>query len=201
MKRDYPATGRNRDAILEVLRPALPPAGLVLEIASGSGQHAAYFAPALAPRLRWQPTDRDPELLPSIAAWSEGLANVLPPVTLDVTERTWPVARADAIFCANMIHIAPWAACEGLMRGAGRILPPRGLLALYGPFMRGGEHTAPSNARFDSSLRARDPAWGVRDLDAVAACAAAQGLRLEAALAMPANNLTVLLRREGAAAP
>lgn len=200
MKRDYPATGRNREPILEALRPVLPQAGLVLEIASGSGQHAAYFAPALSPQLRWQPTDRDPELLPSISAWSDGLANVLPPLVLDVTEDPWPVARADAIFCANMIHIAPWAACEGLMRGAGRVLSPGGLLALYGPFMRGGEHTAPSNARFDSSLRARDPAWGVRDLDAVAACAGGQGLYLEAALEMPANNLTVLLRRAPAGA-
>ncbi len=197
MKRHAPAAERNREPILAVLRRVLPTAGLVLEIASGTGQHAAHFARHL-PGLAWQPSDRDPDALASIEAWRReaGLANLRAPVALDVARPPWPIAAADAVFAANLIHIAPWAACEGLLRGAGAVLPPGGRLVLYGPFMIGGRHTAPSNAAFDADLRARDPAWGVRDLDAVTALAAAQALAYVERVAMPANNLTVVFERK-----
>ncbi|MCW5889019.1 MAG: DUF938 domain-containing protein [bacterium] len=193
--RHAPATTRNRDPLLAVLRRLLPPAGTVVEIASGTGEHAAWFAAAL-PGLVWQPSDPDPEARASVAAWCDGLANVRPPLALDArAPDTWPVAAADALLCVNMIHIAPWAACEGLVAGAGRLLPAGAPLVLYGPYRVGGAHTAPSNAAFDADLRARNPAWGVRDLDDVVAAAAPHGLRLEETVAMPANNLTVVLRR------
>lgn len=191
---DAPATGRNREPILEVLRRVLPPAGLVLEVASGTGQHAAFFAESL-PDLVWQPTDRDPTHRTSIAAWTEGLPNVRPPLDLDTTRRPWPVERAEAVVCINMIHIAPWEAGLGLLDGAAAVLPPGGPLVLYGPYRRGGAHTAPSNAAFDADLRARNPAWGVRDLEAVESAAVAAGFTLQEVVAMPANNLTVLFRR------
>ena len=194
-----PATLRNRDPILGVLRRVLPPDGLVLEVSSGSGEHAAYFAPRLAPR-RWQPSDIDPAACASIAAYvAEAAApNLLPPVALDVTSDTWPVAAADAIVCVNMIHIAPWEACLGLLAGAGRILSPgTGILYLYGPFTRGGAHTAATNAAFDRSLRAQDPAWGIRDLDDVTDEAAKHGLELVETVEMPANNLSVIYRKAG----
>jgi len=189
---DAPATGRNREPILAVLRRVLPAEGLVLEVASGTGQHAAWFGAAL-PGLVWQPTDRDPTHRASIAAWTEGLPSVRPPLDLDTTRRPWPVQRADAVVCINMIHIAPWAACLGLLEGAAELLPPGAPLVLYGPYKRGGAHTAPSNAAFDADLRARDPTWGVRDLEAVQKAAA--GFVLEEVAEMPANNLTVVFRR------
>jgi hypothetical protein len=196
-----PAVARNREPILAVLRRVIPlsilPArGLVLEIASGSGEHAMYFAAAL-PHLTWQPSDPDPEARESIAAYRADMAlpNVLPPLILDAAASNWPVTQADVIVAINMIHIAPWAATEGLMAGAERLLPVGGVLFLYGPFREHGRHTAPSNAAFDESLRARNREWGVRDLDEVAALASQHGLALEERVAMPANNLSVVFRR------
>jgi SAM-dependent methyltransferase len=191
-----PAVARNRGPILAVLRAVLPPSGLVLEVASGSGGHAAFFAEAL-PHLRWQPSDNDQRALDSIAGFRTAgpVPNLLPPLRLDAEAPTWPVQAADAVVCINMIHIAPWRACGGLMAGASRILPAGGLLYLYGPFMERGRHTAPSNEAFDADLRARDPRWGVRDLDAVAEVARRHGLALEQTITMPANNRSVILRR------
>lgn len=192
---DYPATRRNRSAILDVLREVLPATGTVLEVASGSGQHVAHFAEAL-PDLHWQPTDLDDAVLASIAAWSEALANVAAPARLDtIRADSWPLARMDAVYCANMIHIAPWEACLGLLEGAGARLASGGPLCLYGPFKRGGVHTAPSNAGFDRSLQSRNPNWGVRDLDQVSEEANRRGLALDRVFEMPANNLTVVFRR------
>ena len=189
-----PAALRNRDALLAALRPLLPSAGLVLEVASGTGEHAAHLAAAL-PGLTFQPTDPAGEHRASIDAWTAGLVNVRPALALDAAAAAWPVARADVVLCVNMIHIAPWAATEGLVAGAARVLPPGGVLALYGPFRRGGRHTAPSNAEFDAGLRARDPAWGVRDLDEVAAVAEGAGFGRAEVTQMPANNLLVGFRR------
>jgi SAM-dependent methyltransferase len=174
----------------------LPQRGLVLEIASGSGEHAAYFAKAL-PSLIWQPSDPDTAALSSVAAHRDdvGLANLLAPVHLDVTAPSWPVAHADAILCCNMIHISPWAACEGLMAGAGRVLAAGGILYLYGPYKIGGRHTAPSNQEFDGYLRGQNPAWGIRDLDEVAALAKRHNFALVETVAMPTNNLSVIFRR------
>ena len=191
-----PAVARNRDAILDVLRDLLPASGSVLEVASGSGEHIIHFA-AAQPRLLWQPSDADPRALRSIAAHAHaaGLANVLAPLFLDVRAQTWPVPRADAVLAINMIHIAPWSVTEGLVAGAGCILPEGGLLYLYGPFKVAGAHTAQSNATFDADLRARDPGWGVRDVEAVSQAALAQGLSLVARVPMPANNLSLVYRR------
>lgn len=192
---DYPATQRNRAPILAVLREVLPSEGTVLEIASGSGQHAAFFAAAL-PQLRWQPSDHAPELLRSIASWTLELDNVAPPLALDVTRERWPIARCDAVVCANMIHIAPWEACLGLLDGVARTLAGDGPLCLYGPFKRGGLHTAPSNEAFDHNLQLRDPRWGVRDLDVVAKAANDRGLAVDRVFEMPANNLLVVVRHQ-----
>lgn len=191
---DYPATGRNREPILSVLREVLPASGTVLEIASGSGQHVAHFASAL-PNLQWQPSDRDPELFASIEAWTVDLANVAKSLLLDVISSHWPIERCDALTCANMIHIAPWTACLGLLDGAARTLDGDGPLCLYGPFKRNGVHTAPSNEAFDRGLQERDPSWGVRDLEAVAKAAKDRGFALDDVFDMPANNLTVVFRR------
>jgi SAM-dependent methyltransferase len=190
------ATERNREAILEVLRRVLPPVGLVLEIASGTGQHAAFFAPAL-PGLRWQPSDASERMMESIRAWSatSGAANLLPPVLLDVEREPWPVAQADAIVNINMIHIAPWSAAEALFRGAAGRLPATGVLFLYGPFKRAGQHTAESNQRFDERLRGEDPRWGVRDVDDLGRLAASAGFAAPEIVAMPANNLSLIFRR------
>ncbi len=195
-RRTAPATARNREPILGVLRRVLPPSGLVLEIASGTGEHAAHFAAALA-HLEWQPSDCDPEARASIDAHAAaaGLANLRPAIALDAAAATWPIARADAILCINMLHIAPWEATLGLMAGTARILPPDGVLYLYGPYRVGGGDTAPSNAAFDRSLRARDPRWGVRDLEAVTALAQEHGLALVERVPMPAHNLSLVLRR------
>lgn len=200
LRQHAPAAERNRGPILEVLRDVLE-TGTVLEVGSGSGQHASHFARAL-PGLLWQPSDIDPSALLSIEAWrrQEQLPNVLPPLELDVSWFGWPVQQHEAIFSANMIHIAPWEVCLGLMRGAGTHLAPEGVLVTYGPYRVGGAHTASSNEAFDRSLRARDRRWGVRDLEAVVTEAAAQGLTLERRVAMPANNLTLVFRREGMAA-
>lgn len=196
MKRTAPATARNREPIAAVLREVLPERGILLEIAGGSGEHAVYFA-GLFPRLLWQATDPDPDALASIGAWRDqaGLDNLLEPLRLDAASETWPVASADAMLCVNMVHISPWTATEGLMRGAGRLLPPGAPLVLYGPYRRAGVPTAPSNEAFDQSLRARNPEWGLRDLEAVEAEAARNGLGLEQVVEMPANNLSVVFRR------
>jgi len=187
---------RNRGPILEVLRRVLPPGGLVLEIASGTGQHVSHFARAL-PLLRWQPSDPDAESRESVRAWVEGLGNVLAPVELNVLKRPWPVARADAVVCINMIHIAPWACAEALVSGAGELVGAGGVLFLYGPFRRFGRHTSLSNEAFDASLRGSDPDWGVRDLEAVVEIARAAGFGLEEVVEMPANNLSVVMRKGG----
>jgi len=193
-RRHAPATLRNRDPILAGLRDLLPARGLVLEVASGTGEHCAHFAAAL-PGLAWQPTDLDPENRASIAAWCAGLANVRPPCAMDASAPQWPVDRADAVICINMIHIAPWSAAEGLFAGAARILPDGASLVLYGPYRQAGVPTAPSNEEFDASLRARDPEWGLRGLEAVAALAAETGFGAPSVTAMPANNLLVAFRR------
>ena len=191
-----PAVARNRDPILAVLRRHLPAQGTVLEIASGTGEHAAYLAPQF-PHLVWQPTDVDPDALASIEAHraAAGAPNLRAPIALDVTAPAWPVTRADAVVSINMIHISPWAAAQGLMAGAARLLPAGGVLYLYGPFKENGEHTAPSNAAFDASLRARDPQWGVRDIGEVRALADSHGFDFVERVAMPANNLSLVFRR------
>jgi SAM-dependent methyltransferase len=195
-RRHAPATLRNRAPILAVLRRALPPTGCVLEIAAGTGEHAAFFAAAL-PALAWQPTDLDADALASIAAYWEagGPPNLLPPLRLDAANWPWPVERADAIIAINMTHIAPWQATLGLLSGAAALLPPDGPLVLYGPYRREGRHTAPSNEAFDRALRRQDPAWGVRDLEAVEEAAAGHGLALAEVAELPANNLALVFRR------
>lgn len=199
-RRYSPSAERNRGPILDALRPCLPGAGLLLEIASGSGEHCAYLAAAL-PRLTFQPTDPDPDALASINAWCGGLPNVRSALALDAAAAEWPVTAAAAVLCINMIHIAPWAAAEGLMVGAARVLVPGGVLALYGPYMRGGRHTGPGNVEFDADLRARNPAWGVRGLEEVAALAAGAGFGAPEVVSMPADNLVVVFRHTGATPP
>jgi len=190
------ATERNREPILAVLRRVLPAGGQVLEIASGTGQHATFFAAAL-PAVRWLPSDPQVAHRQSVAAWSAatGATNVAAPADLDVERWPWPVAHADAIVCINMIHIAPWSAAEALFAGAARVLPAGGVLFLYGPFKRDGAHTAESNQRFDERLRAEDPRWGVRDLADVTALARAAGFEEPEIVPMPANNLSLVFRR------
>jgi hypothetical protein len=196
MKQHAPAAVRNRQPILDVLRPRLPAKGLALEVASGSGEHVVHFAAAL-PGLDFQPSDPDAEARASIDDWVRtlGLANVRPALPLDATSQSWPVETADAVLCSNMIHIAPWEAAVGLVAGAARTLPAGGLLFLYGPYRRGGRHIAASNEAFDRDLRRLDPAWGVRDLEAVAALAEAHGFGSPEVLEMPANNLGLVLMR------
>ena len=189
------AAERNKAPILAVLQRVLPSTGLVLEIASGGGQHVVHFAKAL-PRLAWQPSDPDAEARASIAAWAaaEQLDNVRPPLALDARAASWPLDACDAIVCINMIHISPWTAAEGLFAGAERLLPADGVLYLYGPYRMQGRHTAPSNAAFDASLRAQSPEWGLRDLEEVEALAARHGFALGETVAMPANNFSVIFR-------
>lgn len=191
-----PAAERNQGPIAAVLQRVLPAQGLALEIASGSGQHAAHFAAAL-PGWQWQPSDGDAAALPSIHAWCQGLPNVLPPLHLDVLAPVWPGApdAADAVYCANMLHISPWPTCAALMQGTARHLAPQGLLLLYGPYRVEGEALAPSNQAFDVDLRQRNPAWGLRALHEVLAEARAVGLQLRERVAMPANNLLLVLAR------
>lgn len=192
-----PAAARNREPILRVLTAHLPARGRVLEVAAGSGEHAVAFAGALQ-GLEWTPSDPSAEARASIAAWAgaAGLPNLRPPLALDVLdEASWPQGPFAAVLCVNMIHISPWAATEGLMRLAGRVLPVGGLLATYGPYLEAEVPLAASNAAFDESLKARDPAWGLRDRDEVAAAAKAEGLALTWRVEMPANNLMLLFRR------
>lgn len=194
-RRHSPAAERNKGPILAQLRRLLPARARVLEIASGTGQHAAHFV-ASAPGWHWQPTDADPDALPSIGAWCAGLANVAAPVLLDVMAADWPLAgRFDAVVCVNMLHISPWPACAALMRGAARVAPD-GLLVVYGPFVVDDQPTAPSNLAFDADLRRRDPSWGLRRLSDVCAEAAGAGWSLRERIAMPANNLVLVFRRE-----
>jgi len=194
--RHAPATARNRDPILAVLERWVQPGATVLEIASGTGEHATFLGERL-PVASWQPTDPDAASRASVDAWRKELEakHVLPALALDVTRRPWPVTQADVVVCINMIHISPFEACLALLDGARDVLAPGGLLYLYGPYRRGGAHTAPSNEAFDASLRARNPAWGVRDLEVVTGEARARGLELAELVEMPANNLSVILRR------
>jgi SAM-dependent methyltransferase len=191
-----PAADRNKQPILERLQALLPPQAQVLEVASGTGQHAAHFAGAQA-GWQWQPTDYAAEALPSIAARCAPWPQVRPPVRLDVLQQPWTFepSQFDALYCANMLHISPWATCAGLMQGAAAHLRPSGVLLLYGPYVVEGEPTAPGNVAFDADLRARDPEWGLRTLAAVCAEAAAVGLHLQARQAMPANNLLLVFGR------
>ncbi len=195
MKRSAPSATRNREPILEVLHQVLPDRGLVLEIASGTGEHAVHFAAAL-PGLTWQPTDPDADARASIAAWRDeaGLPNLRPPLPLDVTA-AWPVDAADAMLCINMIHIAPWEAALALFAGAARVLPVGGPLVTYGPYRFGGAFTAASNAAFDADLRRRDLRWGVRDVGELETAAATHGLELIATFGLPANNHALVWRR------
>lgn len=191
--RTAPSVERNREPILDVLRDRLPPTAMVLEVASGTGEHAMFFASAM-PDVTWQPTDRDAEALASIDAWrmQAGTTNLLAPLLLDASNpASWPGVTPDAVVSINMVHISPWSATEGLMAGAARVLAPGGLLFLYGAYREAGVHTG-GNAAFDADLRARNPAWGVRDLEAVVAEAAQHGLTLDERVAMPASNLTLV---------
>ena len=196
-RRSAPAALRNREPIAEILREWLPGRGLVLEIASGTGEHAVYFAGRFA-ALEWQPSDVHPDALGSIRAWREeaGLPNVRDPVVLDAGAAEWPVARADAVVSINMVHISPWGSALGLIAGAVRVLPPGGPLILYGPWRKDDIATAPSNLAFDTDLKRRDPRWGLRRVEDFAQAAAPQGLELVETRQMPANNLMLLLRRQ-----
>jgi SAM-dependent methyltransferase len=198
-RRFAPATMRNREPILKALKQHLPHQGLVLEVASGSGEHITHFAAALAGddgHLQFQPSDPDATARASIDAWVRelGLSNIRPAIALDAAAEPWPLTNADAVLCINMIHISPWPATVGLLRSAARIVPPGGLLYLYGPYRRGGQ-MVPSNQAFDESLRAQNPAWGIRDLEAVGALAADHGFAAPVIQEMPANNLSVMFRR------
>ena len=195
--RDSPAAERNKQPIAEVLARVLPPAGVVFEVASGTGQHIEHFARAFA-GLEWQPSEPDAESFALLAARvaAAALPNLRTPVSFDVLASAVPPVRAAAVLCSNMIHIAPWPATEALFQHAARLLGTGAPLVLYGPFKRGGQHTAPSNAAFDTSLRARNAAWGVRDLDDVQAAAWRRGFELTESVAMPANNLTIIFRRQ-----
>ncbi len=201
MKRFAPAAERNKEPIAEVLSEVLPTSGSVLEIASGSGQHTAHFAGKFR-RLSWQPSDRDPDAVASIAAYraEAGLENLAVPLVLDVEQEPWPVERADAVLSINMIHIAPWSACLALLTGAARLLEHDAPLILYGPFRFDGSFTAPSNAAFDQRLRAEDPTWGVRDLRDVESAANQRGFLLEKVVARPANNHVIVFRRSAVTA-
>ena len=197
MKRYAPATERNRDAIAAVLAEELPEKGAVLEVASGSGEHAVYFAQRF-PMLAWLPSDPDPEAVSSIAAWREEAQpeNLHLPVQIDASAEQWPVDAADALLCVNMVHISPPEATEGLMAGAGRVLPVGAPLLLYGPYLEPGVETAPSNLAFDANLKARDPRWGLRSTEWIDGLAAANGLRRSRRVAMPANNIMLIYRRK-----
>ncbi|MDB4987790.1 MAG: hypothetical protein JWN04_2968 [Myxococcaceae bacterium] len=195
MKQSWSAPERNKEPLLQVLQRVLPERGTLLEVASGSGQHVAYFAQQL-PQLRFVPSDIDPNNLESIRAYAADAGdNVLEPREIDVRSSEWPVGKVEAIFCANMIHIAPWSCTVGLLDGVGRNLTVPGVFVLYGPFRFDGQHTSQSNADFDLSLRARDPSWGVRDAEAVEELAHEVGLTLDERIAMPANNYCLVFRR------
>lgn len=195
-RRSAPHVARNAEPLAAVLGEVLPGRGTVLEVASGTGEHAVHFARAF-PAIDWQPSDPDPAALRSIAAWRDeaGLPNLLAPIRLDASADDWPVASTEALVCINMVHISPWAATEGLMRGAGRLLPSGAPLVLYGAYRRAGVETAPSNEAFDRSLKARNPDWGLRALEAVQGEAERNGLSFERLWEMPANNLTIVFRK------
>ena len=197
-RRHAPATARNRDPILAVLRTVLPPSGSVLEIASGTGEHIVHFAQGL-PDLVWRPSDPDPGALGSIRGWAESakLGNLRPPLLLDAASADWPIDTADAILCINMVHISPWEATVGLLTNSAKLLPEGAPLILYGPYFQKGVETAPSNLAFDEDLRRRDSRWGLRQLEDIVALAEGLGLHREAVHGMPANNLVVVLRRRG----
>jgi len=194
-RRSAPAALRNREPIAEVLREWLPDRGLVLEIASGTGEHAAYFAETF-PTLEWQPSDLHPDALASIEGWrrASGLNNLRAPLTIDASSPDWPIGRADALLSINMVHISPWASALGLLDGAARILQPGAPLILYGPWLKDDIATAPSNLDFDSDLKRRDSEWGLRRVEDFAAAAEIRGLSLQQTRTMPANNLMLLLR-------
>ena len=196
MKQYAPAAARNREPIAAVLAGVLPQAGVVLEVASGAGEHAVHFARAF-PRLQWQPSDPETAARDSIESWrlEENLANLRAPLALDAEEGEWPIAQADAVVSINMVHISPWEAAEGLFAGAARVLPPEAPLVLYGPYLEDAVATAPSNLAFDASLKARNPAWGLRRIEDVDALAAQHGFRRTARVEMPANNLTLTYRK------
>jgi hypothetical protein len=195
-RRSAPAALRNRDPIADVLSEWLPVRGLVLEIASGTGEHAMFFAERF-PSLEWQPSDVHPDALASIGAWRDevGLPNLGAPLTIDASAADWPIDRADALLSINMVHISPWESALGLLDGAARLLPPGAPLILYGPWLQQGQPAAPSNLDFDADLKRRDPRWGLRLVEEFVDAAMPRGLRLEATRAMPANNLMLLLRR------
>ena len=197
MKRHAPATARNSEPLAEVLAEELPDRGLVLEVASGSGEHAVFLARQF-PALDWQPSDVDLEALASVDAWAAeaGCANLRPAIALDAAQANWPIAAADAVLCVNMVHISPWSAAVGLFTGAGRILTSGAPLVLYGPFIEPGRETAPSNLAFDQSLKQRNSEWGLRNTADLDALAADHGLRRTARYAMPANNLVLVYRCE-----
>lgn len=196
LRRSAPAALRNRQPIADVLRDWLPRSGLVLEIASGSGEHAIYFAERF-PTLDWQPSDIHPEALASIAAWADraSLPNLRPPLMIDAASPHWPVGRADALLSINMVHISPWGSALGLLDGAARLLAPGAPLILYGPWLKDGLPTADSNLEFDLDLRRRDPEWGLRKVEDFASAAADRGIFLVETRPMPANNMMLLLRR------
>jgi hypothetical protein len=196
-RRYAPAVARNREPILKVLQPHLPSRGLVLEVASGTGEHVAHFAKASAADLIFQPSDPDSSARASIDSWAAalGLQNIRKAIALDAESEVWPIAYADSVLCINMIHIAPWPATVGLMRGSAAVLPSGGMLYVYGPFRRDGHHTAFSNEAFDRDLRKRDLSWGVRDIEAIAVLAKAHGFADPMVKEMPANNLSLFFER------
>ena len=194
VRKHAPATLRNREAIAAVLASLLPERGTVLEVASGSGEHAVFFAGRF-PQLTFVPSDPDADGRASIASWCAGLTNVAPPLDIDAAAPDWPIAAADAVLCINMVHISPWEATLGLLDGAARLLPPGAPLILYGPYRRAEVPTAPSNEAFDASLKARDPRWGLRDIADVTAAAAPRGLAFDRLVEMPANNILLAYRR------
>jgi SAM-dependent methyltransferase len=191
-----PSAERNKGPITEILRRVLPAQGDVLEVSSGTGQHVLHFAQAM-PQIRWQPTEQDADCLRSIASWlaQTTLPNVGAPIYLDVHDEVWPVADVAAVVCINMIHIAPRSAIAALLRGAGNVIAPGGILFLYGPYRRQGRHTSPSNEAFDELLKAANPEWGVRNLEEIALAAAREGLELQETYDMPSNNLAVIFRK------
>lgn len=197
-ERQYaPAAARNREPIFEVLRPLLPEHGLVLEIASGSGEHVTGLAQGGGPAVAFQPSDPDAHARRSIDAWTRelGLENVRPAIALDAASDIWPVDEAQLVFCINMIHISPWPATEGLFRGAANVLVSGGVLYTYGPYRRGGAHTSAGNAAFDRDLRRENPAWGIRDVEAISELAERHGFAVPGIVEMPANNLSLVFRR------
>ncbi|HCH62545.1 MAG TPA: SAM-dependent methyltransferase [Deltaproteobacteria bacterium] len=195
-RREHPAAARNQAPILAVLRWVFPTEGLVLEVASGTGQHSAFFTDHL-PGLTWQTSEYDPDTFGSIEGWRQASHpdRIRPPVRIDTTAAVWPVARADAMLCVNMLQVSPWAAALGLLAGAARTLAPGAPLVIYSPMSRGGVHISPGNRDFDGALKARNPALGVRDADALIAAATERGLVHEETLDMPANNTVLVFRR------